>query len=147
MASRLRVFLDTSALIAGIVSSKGAAREVIRMGEAEVIEIVISRQVLVEAERTLLKKFPDLLGSYHTFLENLDPTIVPDPDREQIQAAVQWIDKEDAPILAGALAARVDYLVTWNTRHFMQKSVLEQAPFPIRIPADFLDDFRKWLNE
>lgn len=147
MASRLYVFLDTSALIAGIVSSKGAAREVLRMGEAEVIEIVISKQVLVEAERTLLKKFPDLLEPYHAFLENLDPTIVPDPDREQVRAAAQWIDKEDAPILAAALAARVDYLITWNTRHFMKKAVLEQTPFPIRIPADFLDDFRQWLNE
>lgn len=140
-----RVFLDTSALIAGLLSETGAAREVLRLGEAEIIEIVISKQVLVEAERNLMKKFPELEEAYHAFLKNLNPTVVSDPDREKIKQAVQWIDPDDAPILAAALEARVDYLVTWNTRHFMKKSVLQNVSFPIKIPADFLEEFRKLL--
>ena len=35
------------ALIAGVVSSTGAAHEVLRLAEAGLIELVISRQVLI----------------------------------------------------------------------------------------------------
>ncbi len=145
-SKRLRLFLDTSALIAGLLSSKGAAREVLRLGEAEIVEIVISKQVVVEAERVLGKKFPTLMDSLHSFLKNLNPTIVPDPKRNQIEKAMEWIHKDDAPILAAALEADVDYLISWNTRHFMKKSVLENVPFSVNVPGDFLEDFRKMLS-
>jgi predicted nucleic acid-binding protein len=36
---RWKVFLDTSALMAGIVSTIGAAREVLRLCEAGVVEV------------------------------------------------------------------------------------------------------------
>jgi hypothetical protein len=37
--------------------------------------------------------------------------------------AARVIERSDAPILAAARAARVDYLVTWNTRDFQTDSV------------------------
>ena len=48
-----KVFIDTSALIAGIFSPTGAAHEVLRLCEAEVIKALMSRQVLVEADRNI----------------------------------------------------------------------------------------------
>ena len=146
VSRKLRVFLDTSALIAGILSSKGAAREVLRLGEAEVIEIVVSRQVLVEADRVLQEKFQDLLDSYHAFLKSLDPVVVDDPPHAMIQKVLGWIDSADAPILAAAIQAKVDSLISWNTRHFMKKSVVENTSFPVQIPAEFLEDFRKLVS-
>ena len=146
VSRKLRVFLDTSALIAGILSSKGAAREVLRLGEAEVIEIVVSRQVLIEADRVLQEKFQDLLDSYHAFLKSLDPVVVDDPPHDMIQKVLGWIDSADAPILAAAIQAKVDYLISWNTRHFMKKSVVENTPFPVLVPAGFLEEFRKLVS-
>jgi len=49
--------------------------------------------------------------------------------------------------LAAALEVKPDYLITWNTRHFMKESVLKQVPFPIKIPSEFLEDFRKLVLE
>lgn len=142
---RWRVFLDTSALIAGTISPTGAAREVLRLAEARLIELVVSRQVLTEADRNLAAKLPAMLDEYHTLLEQLDPVIVEDPTREAIREAAGVIHRNDAPILAAAKQAAVDYLVTWNTRDFLTAKVRTWAPFPVMTPGEFLRAFREAL--
>jgi predicted nucleic acid-binding protein len=142
---RWRVFIDTSALIAGVVSASGAAREVLRLAEAHLIEPLVSRQVLTEADRNLTAKLPSLLDDYHLLLSHIDPVIVEDPDRAAVHEAARVIERSDAPILAAARAARVDYLVTWNTRDFQTASVRRWAPFPVVTPGEFLRAFRDAL--
>lgn len=141
------VFIDTSALIAGILSPTGAAHEVLRLCEAGVVTAVMSRQVLVEADRNLSEKLPALLSEYRVFLKHLSPLIVDDPSRPAVEQAGEIIHHNDAPILAAAIEAGVDYLVTWNTRHFQKKAVRDYARFPILTPGEFLEAFRQALLE
>jgi len=56
-----KVFLDTSALIAGIASSRGAAWAVLQLAEIGLIEVFVSRQVIVEADRNIENKLPEML--------------------------------------------------------------------------------------
>lgn len=148
MASRpWRVFLDTSALIAGIISPTGAAREFLRLCEAGAVELLVSRQVLVEADRNLSEKLPDLIPDYRYFLHHLSPILVKDPDVKLVEKAAHLIHHKDAPILAAAIQAEVDYLVTWNTRHFHTEKVMKAVPFKIVTPGEFLEDFRRSLGE
>ena len=42
MPDRVRVFLDTSALFAGIWSASGGARMILKLGEADTIQLLIS---------------------------------------------------------------------------------------------------------
>ena len=140
---RWQVFIDTSALIAGILSPTGAAHEVLRLCEAHVVQAVMSRQVLVETDRNLADKLPALLLDYRAFLKHLAPRIVADPPRASVERAKELIHHNDAPILAAALLANVDYLVTWNTRHFQKKAVRDATPFPIVTPGEFLEAFRQ----
>lgn len=140
-----RAFLDTSALIAGLLSPTGSAHEVLRLFEIGVVELIVSRQVLVEADRNLTAKMPMLLDAYHEFLHRLNPEVVEDPNREAISRTRQVIHHADAPILAAAIGARVDYLITWNTRHFQKKSVRDFVLFPIVTPPEFLAAFRRAL--
>lgn len=142
-----RVFLDTSALIAGIISPTGAAHEVLRLCEAKVVKPVISRQVLTEADRNLSAKLPDLIPDYRALLRHLSPHLVQDPGLKAVEQATKVINSKDAPILAAALEADVDYLITWNTRHFHKKAVREYVEFKIVTPGEFLDDFRRSLSE
>ena len=102
---RWEVFLDTSALIAGVVSAAGAAREVLRLGEARVIDLVISRQVLTEADRNISSKLPTLLADYRMLLEHLALQIVEDPSVQAVREAARVIHHKDAPILAAARQA------------------------------------------
>ncbi|MDE3034557.1 MAG: PIN domain-containing protein [Nitrospirota bacterium] len=144
---RWRVFLDTSALIAGIASQTGAAREVLRLAEARLIEPVLSRQVLTEADRNIAVKLPTILDEYHGLLEHLAPMIVEDPSREAVQEAARVIHRNDAPILAAAKQANVDFLVTWNTRDFLAAKVRTWASFPVMTPGEFLRTFREALDK
>ena len=57
------------------------------------------------------------------------------------------IHANDAPILAAAIAAEADYLVTWNTKHFRQPKVRQAVRFQIVTPSEFLVAFRNSLPE
>lgn len=143
----LRVFLDTSALIAGIASGRGAAREVLRLGEAGVIKIYLSEQVLTEADRVFSAKFPALLGEFRKFLKNLEPVLVDDPTRAEVSSIEGWINADDAPILAAAIKSGADCLITWDRKHFQSRKVTENVQFPIFTPGEFLENYFGKNNE
>ena len=65
--------------------------------------------------------------------------IVADPPRAAIEQAEAIIHHNDAPILAAARLADVDYLVTWNTRHFHTGRIPRSIPanHPQRIMSFF----------
>ena len=52
----MKIFLDSSALIAGIVSDQGAARALLLIGEDEKIILTVSEQVIVEVERNIARR-------------------------------------------------------------------------------------------
>lgn len=141
-----RVFLDTSALIAGIVSETGAAREVLRLCEAGVVEVCVSKQVLIEADRTFSEKLPCLVSDYRNMMRRMAPILLDDPSRKEVLRAERVIHSKDAPILAAAINGEVDFLITWNTRHFHQSSVVKSVRFRIATPGEFLEEFRRSLS-
>lgn len=147
MASdRWRVFLDTSVLIAGLASLTGASAAIRDLGEAEELRIVLSRQVLIEADRVLFKKFPHLIERYRLFIKNLSPGLADDPSPALVRAAAAAIEEHDAPILAAAKQAGVDYLVTLNTKHFLTPKARAFFHAPILTPAEFLHAFRAFWS-
>ena len=81
------------------------------------------------------------------FLKHLSPLIVEDPSKLAVEQASKIIHHNDALILAAAIEADVDYLVTWNTRHFQKKAVRDYVQFPILTPGEFLEEFRRALLE
>jgi putative PIN family toxin of toxin-antitoxin system len=137
-----RVFLDTNVLISGVLSRTGASAAILDLGEAEEIVIVVSEQVLVEADRTFLVKFSHLIERYRTFIKNLAPLLLEDPSRAAVKEAATAIDPDDASILAAAKQGRVDFLVTLDTRHFLTSSVRAYFAAPIVTPSEFLTAFR-----
>jgi hypothetical protein len=54
----VRVFVDTSVLLAGLASPRGAANLILTLAEAELLTVVLSEEVLIEAERNLQRKLP-----------------------------------------------------------------------------------------
>ena len=144
---RWKVFLDTSALIAGVVSPTGAAREVLRLCEAHVVDLILSKQVLTEADRNISAKLSAVLPEYHALLKSLAPMVVDDPVQHLVKEAGRVINQKGAPILAAARDAEVDYLVSWDTRHFHTDSVRAFVRFQVVTPGEFLRDFRRTLSE
>lgn len=58
------LFLDSSALFAGIVSSGGTARVLLLLAEAGLVTVTVSEQVVAETERAAARKVPQALAYY-----------------------------------------------------------------------------------
>lgn len=117
MQKKLRVFIDTSALLAGLNSPTGAAGTILAACFSRIILQVISRQVIEEAGRNVPIKFPHLRYAWASFLL-IPPEISPNPTLKKIHTAYMVLPTSDAPILASAIKAKPDVFVTWDTKHF-----------------------------
>lgn len=136
-----RTLLDTNVLISGIISTKGPPAAMLDLGEAEEIEIVVNRQVLVEADRVFARKFPNLLERYRLFIRSLKPELAEDCTSAMVRQAEKHMNSFDAPILAAAKEAAIDFLVTGNTKHFSTSKVRSFLPVPVLTPREFLEEF------
>jgi predicted nucleic acid-binding protein len=141
------VFLDTSALFAGIWSATGGARMLLKLGEAQAVKLVVSSQVLTEIESVLRRKAPQSLGSLALLLDRSRIQVVSQVPKEQITLCQTIVDYQpDAIVLAAAWIAEVDYFVTLDSKHFLDNQQLhELAPFPVGTPGSCLAWYRSNL--
>lgn len=146
VSPRYRIFFDTSVYIAALLSPRGAAGELVRLAEAGVIRMVVSEEVIVETDRVLAVKFPELVQENRRLWKHLDPEMAPDPAAGQVRPFLEKLSKGDASILCAAYLAEVSAFVTWNTRDFMAHGVSSLVNFPIVVPSDCLMLFRKWIE-
>ena len=118
--SKAKLFLDSSALFAGIASPSGAARVLLLLGETGQIALFVSEQVIAETERAVARKIPRLLPELRQAILKSGLLILPDPPVDAVLARLDWISHAaDAPILVAAVQSEVDYLVTLNRIHFL----------------------------
>lgn len=146
--SRINLFLDSSALFAGIVSAAGAARVLLLLGETAHITLTISEQVVAETEQALARKLPHALADVRQAILLSQARIVRDPPMQEVQSHLDLIsDPADVPILLAAMRARVDYLVTLNRRHFIDDpQVAVRSGLRIGTPGDALHFVRAHLS-
>jgi predicted nucleic acid-binding protein len=138
------LFLDSSALVAGIISPNGGARALLLLAEIGLISIVVSVQVVAETERALARKAPEALAYFRQALKLVVDRIRRDLRPQEVRRHQDIIQhKTDVPIVVAAMKAGVDYLVTHNRRHFIDEPrVAERSGLNIGTPGDALD----WLR-
>ena len=78
---------------------------------------------------------------YREIVANIRLEVEADPSQRDILSCAKIISLKDAPILAAAINAQADFLVTLNTRHFMTDR-LKAACLNMKIvtPGEFLQD-------
>ena len=143
--SRASLFLDSSALVAGIISAVGAARALLLLAEADQITLLISEQVVAETERAIARKTPMALKDLRQAILASQAQIVRDPAPDEVLANLDLISHAaDVAILIAAMQAKVDYLVTLNKKHFLDDpSVAQRSGLRIGTPGDAL----AWLRQ
>jgi predicted nucleic acid-binding protein len=109
--------------------------------------MVVSRQVLIEADRNFAAKFPQLVGRFRQFMQNLAPLMIEDPTPESMEKAATVVDRKDAPILAAAEKANVDFLITFDKRHFLNPKTRQKVMLKVVSPIEFLQSFEKLFLE
>jgi putative PIN family toxin of toxin-antitoxin system len=139
----IRVFIDTSVLFAASYSATGASRELVRLAFQGQIQLVISSDVLEEAERNLAAKLPKALDVFRQVVELL-PIEYVSPTNEEVQEAASYTEYKDAPIVAAAKRAQVDYLTSLNRRHLVDvPEVAQGSGLKIVLPHQLLDIIRQ----
>ena len=136
---RPRVFLDSNVIFSGIYSSEGAPGIILEHFVEGRLRVVISQQVLEEVVRTVKEKLPHALPALRRLLVSIPPEIRNDPSPEEVARWAEVIQIEDASILAAAVAAQPDYLVTGDKHFFENLGIEEKSGLNVVTPAQFLE--------
>lgn len=126
----MRIMIDTNIVISALFFPNGRVSAMMR-------EILIKHTICIasfsleEIERTVRRKFPDKLGIFDSFLNELPYEILRTPDL--LINVPEIRDHNDRPILASAINADVDILLTGD-KDFTE--VVIERP-TIMTPAQF----------
>ncbi len=148
MGRSVRAFLDTSALFAGIWSDEGGARMILHLGEVGAIQIVVSPQVLKEADGALKRKAPTLLPLLAILIDRSRAEVSTPARGDEAERLARTVGHSgDARVLADAAHAHADYFVTLDREHFLERAATRKAsPIPMGTPGDFLLWFRERMT-
>jgi predicted nucleic acid-binding protein len=147
MPAEARVFLDTSVLFAAVLSETGASRLILKLGEAGTLQVWVGARVLQEADAVLARKAAGSKAFFALLLDRARVRVGPAPDQAALLQATAIVEyPPDAHILAEALAAEVEYLVSLDREHLVGNPRASELPFPIGTPGDFLAWFRQRLR-
>ncbi|MCB8943543.1 MAG: PIN domain-containing protein [Ardenticatenaceae bacterium] len=140
------VFVDANILIAGSASRTGASRAVLGLGEMGLIQLVVCKQVIDEAERNIRLKLPQALPIFAELLVQLNLQIVADPHPSEFGRWLAVIEAKDAPILAAAVQHSPNYFLTLNSKDFTPE-VAAAAGLIMQTPAEFIQNVREVLSQ
>ena len=150
---RVRIFLDSNVLTAGIVSTWGLDKAVLSLCAARICRLVLADAVREEVEENLLARLGGIesgdadrvLGHYADLIALMKPEVVPYPGQAEVKAARHLIrHAADVPVLLSAIASRPDWLLTHNTKHFTPV-VARRASLRIATPVELFRALSKTL--
>ena len=113
----MKLFLDANVIFSAAHREEGRAQDLIALARAGLCELLVSAHAVEEARRNLMLKSAG-------FELRLDAVLAQTTVAAEAPAAlVEWalaqgLPLKDAPILAAAVHARADLLVTGDSRDF-----------------------------
>ena len=134
----MRVFLDANLISAAAHWPQGRARALFRLAAAGRCELVASPHAIQEARRNLGLKSPRGAEAVDALLEGVEKVAEAGPQMVEL-ATGHDLQGGDAPILAAAVAAGVDLLVTGDRTHFGHLFGTDIGGVRIVSPAEALE--------
>ena len=143
----MRVFIDSSVIIAALLSPTGASTVILLFCEMQMITGYISQDVAREIKIVLERKFPEKKKQFEKLLWETNLKLIHAKNKKLFFKAKKWIkDPHDVHILVAAKEAKVDYLITLDIRDFIKDTaVSEKSGLKICTPGDFLHILRTTL--
>jgi len=126
-----RVFLDANVLFSAAYDPSCRISQIWRLKGTE---LLVSPLVADEALRNMAAKFPAGMGDLQRLLKQCQ--FVNDAQSESIPVGIE-LARKDRPVLASALAAQADFLITGD-KHFRAVFGRVIGKTTIMRPGDFL---------
>ena len=130
----MRVFLDTSVLLAAALTEQGPAKELFRQAKRRHWTLLTSSWCVEEAERNLDRKYPSRLHAWRRLRRRLkvqSNTLV-------LDRPLVFSSTKDKPVLLSALAAKADALATYDRADFHTRLGKSVYGMRIALPRDLL---------
>ncbi|MEK7617531.1 MAG: putative toxin-antitoxin system toxin component, PIN family [Patescibacteria group bacterium] len=147
--TKYKIFLDANVWFSAAMSPQGGSFLICRLAEAGLIQAFANNHVLEEAERNLLLKALKKLNDYYRLIKTAAPkisTISPNP--VLVKKLDGLLPAKDMPVLAGALDAEADFLVSLDKKHILQPKLKNlDWPFQILSTKEFFKIFRKGFKK
>lgn len=141
--SIVSAFLDASVLVAATLSPTGGSFRLCRESHHGRLLLITNHYARDETQRVLHEKYPAFLKPMQKLLRWAKMHVQGDPSTRLVAKYLPLIHPEDAPILAGAVAAKANFLITLDRKHFLTERLRHAPrPFTITTPAEFLQ--RHW---
>ncbi len=141
----IRAFLDTSVFFSACFSARGASHEILQACLRGNVVLVISDVVMDEVRDNLSAnpEAPRLLEVLENFLNTVPFEVVRATERQALRAA-EYTEEKDAPIVAAAKRAKVDYLASLDRKHLVGvPEVAKRSGLKIVLPEVLLREIRK----
>lgn len=134
-----KVFFDTSVLFSACKSKAGGSSFIFMLCRKGKIQGMISRYVIFEIKQTTSELTQREKQRLNFLILQCKLQMVNEAPERIIESFHSIINKKDAPIVASANLNSSDYLLTLNTKHFMNPK-LKTAVRPMKIvtPKDFI---------
>lgn len=144
----MKIFLDSSVIIAALLSPQGGSGRILELCEAKIIKGIISQDVVREIQEVIERKLPTLKSSFKKLLKISRLTIIKKVKPSWQNKAKRWIPYEkDAFILAAAKQTNADFLLTLDLKHFIKdQTVAQKSDIKIYTPGDFLNILRTMIG-
>lgn len=142
---KIRLFLDSNVLTAGIVSPWGLDKAILALCAARLFKLVLAEVVRDEVQENLLTHTgrldrgvaKDLIEDYRRMIQLTHPEMVKYPAGARVRQNWQLIRYQaDVPVLLSAMASKPDWLLTHNTTHFTS-AVAKRCGVRIATPIEF----------
>ena len=135
----MRLFLDSSVLLAAAGSSTGASRLLFDIASRHGWELLTAEYCLREAEFNLPKlgKKAEL-----SWTQIIRPAVIPLSTRLTLDRPLIFRATKDRPVVISALSQKADYLLTLDRDDFHGLLGRTVYGLPIRTPGEFLREIR-----
>jgi predicted nucleic acid-binding protein len=142
MSAPKRLFLDACILVTAANSPEGGSARLLQLAAEGKVRLIATRRVLHEAKGNIITLLGRPLWAW--FVRTIGPlrlSLADSPTRTEKSEWSKVTHEKDAHILAGAIKAKADILISLDRRHVLKPSVQEAFPIPIMSPGDFLQKF------
>lgn len=137
-----RLFLDANIFVAAALSPSGGSFRLLQESHYRNIHLFANQYAHDEACEAIQNKYPLFLTRLEQLVLWSGTQILKDPSVKAVAEYMAVINEEDAPILAGAISAKAQFLVTLDRRDFMSETFYRiELPFHIVTPGDFFQKY------
>jgi predicted nucleic acid-binding protein len=137
----VRIFLDSNVILSGLLSDRGAPRIILDLLCLKLPFVVglTGQYNLIEIERNISKKIPEVLPVYKAYLPKLNLEIIPLPLQNEVKRFSGHVSDKDVPVLVSAVNGKADFLVTGDKKDFDKLKLKNDYTFKILNPSEFID--------